>query len=87
MVLDPGAATVPERIMTVELSPDLLEAYSRGEISRREIGERQNAEISFGDLFSALLDRGLPLPRFPGHPDSPGVQLIKQLAQRAANVG
>jgi hypothetical protein len=73
--------------MTVELSPKLLEAYSRGEISRREIGERQKEDVSFGDLFSALLERGLPLPRFPGHPDSPGVRLIKQLAQRAPYVG
>jgi len=73
--------------MTVELSPNLLEAYSRGEISRREIGERQKEDVNFGDLFSALLERGLPLPRFPGHPDSPGVQLIKQLAQRAPYVG
>ena len=73
--------------MTIALTQDLLEAYSRGEISRREIGERQKEEISFGDLFSALLDHGLPLPRFPGHPDSPGVQLIKQLSQRAPHVG
>ena len=73
--------------MTTALTQDLLEAYSRGEISRREIGERQKEEISFGDLFSALLDHGLPLPRFPGHPDSPGVQLIKQLSQRAPHVG
>lgn len=73
--------------MSIELPSDLLEAYSRGEISRREIGERQKAEISFGDLFGALLEHGLPLPRFPGHPDSPGVQLIKQLASRAPHVG
>jgi len=66
---------------------DLLGAYSRGEISRREIGDRLNIELSFGELFSALLDRGLPLPRFPTHPDSPGVQLIKRLAARGLNVG
>jgi hypothetical protein len=73
--------------MTIELSPSLLEAYSRGEISRHEIGQRQKEEVSFGDLFGALLEHGLPLPRFPGHPDSPGVQLIKKLAQRAPHVG
>ncbi len=73
--------------MSMEISTELLEAYSRGEIGRREIAERQQAEISFGDLFAALLEHGLPLPRFPGHPGSHGVQLIKKLAQRAPHVG
>jgi hypothetical protein len=69
--------------MPIEIRTELLEAYSRGEIVRREIGEQQQAGIGFGDLFAALLEHGLPLPRFPGHPESPGVQLIKKLAQRA----
>jgi hypothetical protein len=76
-----------ERIMDVVITRDLLEAYSRAEISRRDIAERLQAEVSFGALFSALLDNGLPLPRFPTHPDSPGVQLIKSLAARGANGG
>jgi len=69
----------------MSIQPDLLllQAYSRGELSRRELGERQKEEISFGDLFAALLEHGLPLPRFPAHPGSPGVQLIAQLARRA----
>jgi len=69
------------------IAPDLLEAYSRGEISRRAIGDRLKIELSFGDLFSALLEHGLPLPRFPAHPGSPGVQLIKRLAARGLNAG
>jgi hypothetical protein len=72
--------------MIAHVDLDLLEAYSRGEISRRDIGDRRQADISFGDLFAALLEHGLPLPRFPGHPDWPGVQLIKELAQRAPDV-
>jgi hypothetical protein len=73
--------------MTTAITPDLLEAYSRGEISRRDIGERLGEDVSFGDLFSALLDRDLPLPRFPAHRESQGVQLIKRLAARGLNAG
>jgi hypothetical protein len=73
--------------MDAKIDRPLLEAYSRGEISRRDISNRLDAEVSFGDLLAALHAEGLRLPRFPSHPDSPGVQLIKRLAQRAARVG
>lgn len=70
--------------MDMKIDRSLLEAYSRGEISRRDISERMNAEVRFGDLLAALHGENLPLPRFPTHPDSPGVKLIRQLAERAA---
>jgi hypothetical protein len=73
--------------MPAVLDPSLLKAYSRGEITRREIGQRHKEDISFGDLCSALLAHGLPLPRFPGHPDSPGVHRITRLAQLAPHAG
>jgi hypothetical protein len=72
-----------EQAMDVKIDRSLLEAYSRAEISRSEIGDRLDVEVSFGDLLAALHAEGLPLPRFPAHPDSPGVKLIKRLAGRA----
>lgn len=73
---------VRDRFMDTVIPLDLLEAYSRAELSRREIGDRLQVEVSFGDLFAALLDRGLPLPRYPSHPGSLGVELIRRLAAR-----
>ncbi len=70
--------------MDVKIDRSLLEAYSRGEISRRDISDRMDTEVRFGDLFMALCEAGLPLPRFPCDRNSPGVQLIKRLAERAA---
>jgi len=76
-----------EQTMDATISLALLEAYSRGEISRREISDQLNTEVKFGDLFSALLDAGLPLPRFPAHPGSPGVEIIRRLAARGRHAG
>jgi hypothetical protein len=59
--------------MDIKIDSSLLEAYSRGEISRRDISNRMNAEVRFGDLFMALCEAGLPLPRFPCDRNSPGV--------------
>jgi hypothetical protein len=73
--------------MNIEIDRSLLEAYSRGEISRRDISDRMQIEIGFGDLLAALHSHGLPLPRFPSHPDSVGVKLIKRLAERTPRVG
>jgi hypothetical protein len=70
--------------MDMKIDRSLLEAYSRGEISRRDISNRMDAEVRFGDLLAALHAENLPLPRFPSDPNSPGVQFIKRLAERAA---
>ena len=70
--------------MTVSIDRTLLESYSRGEMTRREIGERTGAEISFGFLLGQLHEHGLPLPRIPSDPQSPGVRLVKELVERAA---
>jgi hypothetical protein len=72
--------------MDAKIDRSLLEAYSRGEISR-DISDRLDAEVSFGDLLASLHAHGLPLPRFPAHPDSEGVKLIRRLAERAPRVG
>ena len=62
---------------------DVFAAYSRGELTRQEVGDRLGAPIDFGDLLMKLHEHYLPLPRFPSDPNSEGVQLIKRLALRA----
>lgn len=66
--------------MDMKIDRSLLEAYSRGEISRRDISNQMDAEVRFGDCSPPYK---LPLPRFPCDRSSPGVQLIKRLAERA----
>jgi hypothetical protein len=61
----------------------LLEAYSRGEITRREIQDRIGEAVSFGVLLGELHQNGLPLPRVPSDPDSPGRRLLRDLLLRA----
>jgi len=73
---------MPERI-----DEALVAAYSRGELTRREIEERTGEAVSFGRLLMALHAHGLPLPRIPSDPNSPGVQLIKRLAEKAGRGG
>ena len=69
------------------IDASLLEAYSRGEMTRREIEDRIGEAVGFGRLLMQLHAHGLPLPRFPGDPNSPGVQLIKRLAERGPRAG
>ena len=61
----------------------LLERYSRGEITRREIEDQLDRAVSFGTLLRLLGEHDLPLPRIAGDPDSPGIRLIRDLAIRA----
>lgn len=60
----------------------LLEAYSRGELTRHEIEERTGAPLSFGELLLGLHRQGLPLPRIQSDQQSDGVALIKRLVER-----
>ncbi len=73
--------------MPAKISIGLLEAFSRGEITRKEIEERTGEAVSFGELLGRLHEHRLPLPRFPSDRQSPGVQLIKRLAERAPRAG
>jgi hypothetical protein len=70
--------------VSIAIERALLESYSRGEITRREIEERTGHEVRFGTLLGQLHQHGLPLPRVRSDPRSPGVRLIQQLAERAA---
>jgi hypothetical protein len=69
------------------ISKESLEAYSQGQITRRDIEARVGEPVSFGQLLMQLHEHNLPLPRFPADRQSLGVQLIKRLAERAARVG
>ncbi len=72
--------------MRGDIDTAVLEAYSRGEITRREIEEQSGQTVSFGALLMQLHEHHLPLPRFPTNPQSPGVQLIKRLAEKRSRV-
>lgn len=61
----------------------LLEAFSRGEITRRELSERCDMIVGFGDLLAQLHEHQLPLPRIGADKDMRGAQLIRQLTERA----
>jgi hypothetical protein len=73
--------------MPEPIPKDMLEAYSRGEITRREIEDRTGQVIGFGTLLMGLHEHHLRLPRVPSDPNSPGVQLIRQLVERAQRGG
>jgi hypothetical protein len=70
--------------MDSDIPADLLRAYSQREMTRREIAERVDQEVSFGDLLGALHRHGLKLPRVLSDPQSLGVRLIHDLAVRGA---
>lgn len=73
--------------MPLTIPQDLLEAYSQGRLTRREVADRLGTSVGFGDLLDALHRHGLPLPRIPADPGSPGVSLIRDLASRTARAG
>jgi len=73
--------------MAGEIDVSLLEAHSRGEVTRREIAERIGREVRFGELLGQLHAHGLKLPRVASDPRSPGVELIRRLAERGQRAG
>lgn len=62
---------------------ELLQAYSRAELTRREIASQLGRDVSFGALLGQLQEHSLPLPRVPSDQNSPGVKLIRELALQA----
>lgn len=62
----------------------LLAAFSRGELSRPEVARRLGREIDFAEMLLLLRAHGLKLPRPASDPNSPGVLLIRALAEAAA---
>jgi len=72
--------------MTETEVKSLFEAYSRGEISRPELGRRIGRELSFGELVGELRQRHLHLPRFQADPNSAASRLVRELAARRPGV-
>lgn len=66
-----------------ELPIELLEGFSRGTLTRREIQERIGQPLRFGELLAELHAHNLPLPRLPADADSPGFRMVQQLVERA----
>ena len=73
--------------MASDIDLELLTAYSRGEITRRDIEARVGEAVGFGPLLMQLHAHGLKLPRFPSDRSSPGFQLLRRLAERARDAG
>ncbi|HEY5091094.1 MAG TPA: hypothetical protein VIK30_14040 [Polyangia bacterium] len=71
----------------MRINTTLLEAYSRGEITRRDIQEKTGEPVGFGTLLGQLHAHNLPLPRYPSDPNSPGVQLVRRLTERGPRAG
>jgi hypothetical protein len=69
--------------MTSDTEGALLAAFSRGEISRPEVARRLGRDIDFAEMLLLLRAHGLKLPRPASDPDSPGVKLIRALAEAA----
>ncbi|MBF0462308.1 MAG: hypothetical protein HQL87_13045 [Magnetococcales bacterium] len=69
--------------MTETEEKEATESYSRGDINRTELGDRVGHEVDFADALQMLWRYHLPLPHRRSDPQSPGVQLICQLASRA----
>lgn len=68
--------------MTAADERTLFEAYSRGEITRRELERRAGYDVPFGDALLKLYEYQLPLPRYPVDLDTPGVHLLRSVLRR-----
>ena len=73
--------------MSITIPKELLEAYSRGELTRRELTDRLGEPIGFGPLLGELHRYGMSLPRTPTDPHSPGAVLVRDLAARGRLAG
>ena len=60
---------------------EMLEAYSRAEMTRREIENTLDEPVGFGVLLRHLREAGLPLPNIPSDPDK--VRLMRELMEQA----
>ncbi len=68
--------------MTETEVKSIFEAYSRGEISRPELGRRIGEDLSFGDTVLRLHAYRLTLPRLHGDPDAAGMVFVRKLLQQ-----
>jgi hypothetical protein len=54
--------------MPADIPITLLEAFSRGEITRKDIEDQTGEAVSFAALLAQLHRHHLPLPRLRSHP-------------------
>lgn len=69
--------------VSIAIPIELLAAYSRADLTRREIAERMGEPVGFGRLLGELHRAGLPLPRIASDPEAPGVQIVRDVTARA----
>ncbi len=62
----------------------LVEAWSRGDVTRREAGEALGRHVGFGELSGAVRELGLPLPLPPPQPRAERPSLAVRLIAAAA---
>ena len=68
--------------MTQEQERSLFEQYSRGGLTRHDLGRQLGRDLSFGDTLTKLHELKLPLPRPRYDPDSPGSQALRSLLRQ-----
>lgn len=61
---------------------EMLEAYSRAEMTRKEIENTLDEPVGFGVLLRHLREAGLPLPNIPSDPEK--VRIVRELMEQAA---
>lgn len=71
--------------MTDQIPTTLLEAFSSGRITRKDIEEETGQHVRFGQLLAQLHAQGLPLPRFLANPEK--AKIVADLFTGGPHVG
>lgn len=61
-----------------------VEAWSRGDMTHREVATAMGRYVHFADPLEAVIDLGLPIPQKTTGPDSPAVRLLAEHLERTA---
>lgn len=70
--------------MEKKIPTPLLEAFSFGRITRKDIEEETGQIVRFGQLLDQLHAQSLPLPRFPANPEK--AQIVADLLRGGPHV-
>jgi len=66
---------------------DIVQQFSRGEISRAELSRRLGTDLSFGETLIKLWKYDLGLPRYKTDPNSPAIKFIRELVSHNSHGG